>query len=241
MAQKRMFSLTIIDSDTFLDLPLSSQALYFHLSMRADDDGFINNPKRIQRSIGCNDRDLQVLIDNDFVIPFNSGIIVIKHWRMHNYIQKDRYKETVYGDEKSLLKINENNAYSLMDTECIQNVSNLDTQIRIDKIRLDKSSIEKNSKKETLTIPDEILEAWNGFVEMRKRIKKPLTDRAIKLAFNKLINLSNGDYAIQNAILDQSTEHCWSDLYPLKEQSKANNTKQNNISAELNALIEVVE
>ena len=113
MAERRMFSKTIIDSDLFLDMPSSTQCLYFHLSMRADDDGFINNPKRIQRSIGCNDRDLQVLIDNDFVIPFNSGIIVIKHWRMHNYIQNDRYKGTIYNDEKSLLTLDKNNIYNL--------------------------------------------------------------------------------------------------------------------------------
>ncbi len=141
MAQRRMFTLTVVDSDSFLDLPLTAQALYFHLSMRADDDGFINNPKRIQRSIGSTDKDFQLLIDTQFIIPFNSGIIVIKHWRMHNYIQNDRYKGTIYNDEKSLLTLDKNNIYNLTDTECIQDVSKMDTQVRIDKVSIDKSNI----------------------------------------------------------------------------------------------------
>lgn len=123
MAERRMFAKTIIDSDAFLDMPLSSQALYFHLSMRADDDGFINNPKKIQRMIGCGDDDLKLLIAKKFLILFESGVIVIKHWRIHNYIQKDRYKETVYTEEKSLLHFKKNKAYTLCpqsDTKCIQ-------------------------------------------------------------------------------------------------------------------------
>lgn len=103
MAERRMFAKTIIDSDTFLDMPLSTQALYFHLSMRADDDGFINNPRKIQRSIGATDDDLKLLIAKQFTIPFESGVVVIKHWRLHNYIQKDRYKPTIYQDEKAQL------------------------------------------------------------------------------------------------------------------------------------------
>ena len=94
MAERRMFAKTIIDSDAFLDMPLSTQALYFHLSMRADDDGFINNPRKIQRMIGASGDDLKLLLAKSFLIPFDSGIVVIKHWRIHNYIQKDRYKGT---------------------------------------------------------------------------------------------------------------------------------------------------
>ena len=101
MAERRMFAKTIIDSDAFLDMPLSTQALYFHLSMRADDDGFINNPKKIQRMVGCSDDDLKLLCAKNFIIPFESGIVVIKHWRIHNYIRNDRYKPTTYADEKA--------------------------------------------------------------------------------------------------------------------------------------------
>lgn len=135
MAERRMFAKTIIDSDAFLDMPLSTQSLYFHLSMRADDDGFINNPKKIQRMIGASDDDLRLLVAKRFIIPFDSGIVVIKHWRIHNYIQKDRYKETVYKDEKALLSLKENNAYTL-DTGCIQDVSRVDTQVRLGKVRV---------------------------------------------------------------------------------------------------------
>lgn len=145
MAERRMFSQKIIDSDAFLDMPLSTQALYFHLNMRADDDGFINNPKKIQRMIGCGDDDLKLLIAKSFVIVFDTGVIVIKHWKINNYIQKDRYKETLYQDEKAQLTLKENCAYSLMDTDCIQPVSNLDAQVSIGKDRLDKVSIGKDS------------------------------------------------------------------------------------------------
>lgn len=114
-----MFAKTIIDSDAFLDMPLSTQALYFHLSMRADDDGFVNSPKKIAKMIGGSDDELKLLLAKRFILGFDSGIIVIKHWRIHNYIQKDRYKETVYTEEKSLLAVNDNHGYT-MDTECIQ-------------------------------------------------------------------------------------------------------------------------
>ena len=132
MAERRMFAKTIIDSDAFLDMPLSTQALYFHLSMRADDDGFINNPKKIQRMIGGSDDDLKLLALKRFVIPFESGVCVIKHWRIHNYIQKDRYKPTIYHEEKASLVLKKNNAY----TQCIQDVSSLETQVRLGKDRL---------------------------------------------------------------------------------------------------------
>lgn len=113
MADKRMFSKQIIDSDAFLDMPLSSQALYFHLNMRADDDGFVNNPRKIQRMICCGEDDLKLLIAKKFVIPFESGVCVIKHWLIHNYIRKDTYKETVYTDEKMMLAMKENKSYTL--------------------------------------------------------------------------------------------------------------------------------
>lgn len=142
MAERRMFAKTIIDSDTFLDMPLSAQALYFHLSMRADDDGFVNNPKKIQRMIGASDDDCRLLIMKKYVLTFESGVIVIRHWKIHNYIQKDRYKETVYLDEKDHLALDQNNAY----TECIHNVSTLDTQDSIGKVSIDKNIIYNTPK-----------------------------------------------------------------------------------------------
>lgn len=112
MAERRMFAKTIIDSDAFLDMPLSAQALYFHLSMRADDDGFINNPKKIQRMVGASDDDCKLLLMKRFIIAFESGVVVIKHWKIHNYIQKDRYKQTVYIKEMAQLEIKANNSYT---------------------------------------------------------------------------------------------------------------------------------
>ena len=146
MAERRMFSKQIIDSDAFLDLPLSTQALYFHLSMRADDDGFVNNPKKIRRLVGASEDDLNLLIAKSFLIKFETGLVVIKHWKIHNYIQKDRYRPSAYIEEKEMLKIKENKAYSLdvsaMDTECIQDVRV--GKVRIGKDRLGKDSINNN-------------------------------------------------------------------------------------------------
>ena len=140
-----MFAKTIIDSDAFVDMPLSTQALYFHLSMRADDDGFINNPKRIQRMIGCADDDIKLLVAKRFILPFDSGVVVIKHWKIHNYIRNDRYKETVYQDEKAQLALKDNGAYTEMDTDGIpsgnQAVYHLETQVSKGKSK-DRVSIE---------------------------------------------------------------------------------------------------
>ena len=159
MADRRMFSKTIIDSDAFLDMPLSSQALYFHLSMRADDEGFINNPKKIQRMIGASDDDLKILIGKNFLIPFESGIVVVKHWRIHNYIQSDRFKKTVYTEEREQLTVKDNKAYTLNNQPCIQDGYTMDTQVRLGKVSLDKDSIDKDtcsepSKKPMASKPD---------------------------------------------------------------------------------------
>ena len=112
MAEKRMFTMKIIDSDAFLDMPLSSQALYFHLNMRADDDGFVNNPKKIQRMVGASDDDLKLLIAKRFILAYDSGVIVIKHWRMHNTLRKDRYTPTQYTEEMESLLIKDNGSYT---------------------------------------------------------------------------------------------------------------------------------
>lgn len=128
MAQKRMFTMKIVDSDAFLDMPLSTQCLYFHLNMRADDDGFVGNPKRIQRLIGASDDDLKLLIAKRFVLCFDDGVIVIKHWRMHNTIQNDRYTPTAYIDELNSLNIKKNKAYTTNEIECKQNVSKMETK-----------------------------------------------------------------------------------------------------------------
>lgn len=114
-----MFSMKIVDTDAFLDMPLSTQALYFHLAMRADDDGFVSNPKKIIRMLGVQDDELKVLFSKKFILGFENGVIVIKHWKIHNYIQNDRYTPTTYVEELAKLSIKENGGYK-MDTDCIQ-------------------------------------------------------------------------------------------------------------------------
>ena len=340
MAERRMFAKTIIDSDAFIDMPLSTQALYFHLSMRGDDDGFINNPKKIQRMIGASDDDLKMLIVKKFIIPFDSGIVVIKHWKIHNYIRGDRKKETVYPEEMALLMEKENGAYtlkideplliespqetkrqkayresdlpysfeykirqafygkvcpvcncemkgyvdecgiatdihkpsiqhnipiskggkhelgnisvichqcnvSLQDTEtgklnadevikvwdeicaenkCPSNVRQMSgkSQHRLGKDKLGKDSIGKDNDAENPldVLPESVRSAFNDFAKMRKtKLKKPMTDNAVKRMLNKLFSLSTEE-SIQIAILNQSEDNCWLDIYPLKEDKQ---------------------
>ena len=153
MAERRMFAKTIIDSDAFLDMPITSQLLYFHLSMRADDDGFVNKPKSIMRMIGGKDDDIKVLFAKKFLIPFESGVVVIKHWKIHNYIRKDTYTETKYKEEKSLLETDENSAYRLSVTDPLQlrdeSVTGTSTQVRLGKDRLEKDSIDYSNMSES--------------------------------------------------------------------------------------------
>ncbi len=141
-----MFAKTIIDSDAFLEMPISARLLYYDLAMRADDDGFINSPKKIMKMIGATPDDMSILIVRKFIIPFENGIVVIKHWRIHNYIRKDTYNETPYKEERALLEYDENKAYKLKDdssTERVRLVDDTLTQVRIGKDRLGKDRIEK--------------------------------------------------------------------------------------------------
>lgn len=147
MAERRMMSKSIIKSDTFLDMPATTQNLYFHMLLDADDDGFINAPKSIMRMIGAKDDDMKVLAAKQFVIPFESGVVVIKDWKIHNYIQNDRYKPSTLP-ERDLLNIQKDKTYTLkgdvsrMDTECIQTVSI--GKDRLGKVRLGKDRIGKD-------------------------------------------------------------------------------------------------
>jgi hypothetical protein len=164
-----MMSMHIIDTDAFMDMPLSAQALYMHLLIRADDDGFIDNVKKIMRMSGNQDDDLKILFGKNFLIPFESGVCVIKHWRIHNYIQKDRYNATKYTDEMALLSVKKNGGYTL-DTECIQNG---DTG----KVRLGKVSKEQGKKYgelENVSLSDDQYQKLCG------KYGTPATDRLIE-------------------------------------------------------------
>lgn len=142
MANKRMFSLDIVDTDAFLEMPASTQALYFHLAMRADDDGFVGNPKKVQKICGAGEVDYQILCVKRFIIPFEAGICVIKHWKIHNYLRKDTYKETKYVEEKNSLVTKENGAYT--EAVNVPSTSRDESvpQIREGKVREEENSIE---------------------------------------------------------------------------------------------------
>ena len=143
MAQRRMFNKTITNNDNFSEMPDSSQNLYFHLSMNADDDGFVDNWKSIIRMTGHKEDDLKILIAKQYIIPFESGVIVIRHWRLNNYLQKDRITPTNYKEEKALLTTDLNNVYNL-DTKCIHSIEeNSIDKNSIDKKRFVKPTLEQ--------------------------------------------------------------------------------------------------
>lgn len=205
MAKKRMFSLSIIGSDAFLELPLTTQALYFHLNMEADDDGFINNPKRITRLIGAADDDLQHLIDKRFILAFPDGIVVIKHWRMHNTLQSDRYKHTNYAEDFAQLSIKENKSYTFKKTAEISEKSDMETFWKQNgniletewKHSIDKNSIEKkevftnvNTKKESKKEVSQQTEEWfNVFwtAYPNKTNKKESKKRFVKICTSEIL------------------------------------------------------
>lgn len=147
MAERRMFAKTIVTSDAFLDMPPSARCLYFLLAMLADDDGFVNAPNSVMRQAGSTLDDMKLLMAKRFILTFKSGVIVIKHWKIHNLIQKDRYKETTYLEEKALLTLDDKNAYTEADStvypECIQPVSKVEPQVRLGKDSLVQDSVGK--------------------------------------------------------------------------------------------------
>ena len=145
-----MFSLDIVDSDAFLDMPQSSQLLYYHLAMRADDEGFIGNPKRIIRMLGNNEDDLTLLKAKKFVLQFDSGICVIKHWLIHNTIRMDRFHPTTYGKEKSTLYIRENKAYTLSGNDSGNQLATMVTQVKLSKANLSKDKLDRGGSKEPI-------------------------------------------------------------------------------------------
>ena len=221
MGERRMFTRKITESDAFLDMPSSTQMLYFHLAMNADDDGFVNNPKKIQKMCGAADDDFKLLIAKSFVILFDSGIAVIKHWKMHNYIQSDRYKPSDYVEEKSMLGIKKNKAYTLdeskMEIRCIPD------SVKKEKKRKESKKNEEDIEKRKLPYypNDSLLEdAFQEFLLMRKKIKRPLaTKQALTRMMNKIQRLSGGDNELAVKIINQSTDHCWQDVYELKKDS----------------------
>nr|DAP55082.1 MAG TPA: Replication initiation and membrane attachment [Caudoviricetes sp.] len=237
MAQKRMFNNSVVGSDEFLEMPDSSQNLYFHLSMQADDDGFVDKWKSIMRMTGKKEDDLKILIAKSFVIPFDTGVLVIRHWRLNNYLQKDRYKETIYKDEKARLTIDKSNVYNL-DTECIHS---------IDKNRLDKISIDKNSKEKE---QEESESCGDGFQKVSKfyeeniNLLTPYTSKVLEDFTDELgedlviyamqISIENNKRTISyiKAILNNWSRANIKTLAEAKNENQNKNEKKDNIKTE---------
>lgn len=240
MAQRRMFSKKVTDTDTFLDMPLSTQALYFHLNMHADDDGFIDNTKTIQRMIGSSDDDRKLLVAKQFLLPFENGLVVIKDWRVHNYIQGDRYHKTQYINEKSQLIVEENNMY----TRRVQDVSNMDTQVRLGKDRLGKDrknilsgSNEPDSTRIQKSERDQIFETiWklypkksgkaNAKKDFDKAIKSGVDPELIKSKLEEYLKQIKAKQTPQQFIKQGSTwfhQSGWEDEYDFTPEVRQTN------------------
>ena len=245
MAERRMFAKTIIDSDAFLDMSVTARLLYYDLSMRADDDGFVNSPKKIMRMVGASEDDLRMLAMRKFIIPFDNGVVVIKHWRIHNYIRKDRYNETTYSEQKELLEFDENGAYRLIEkqrlTDGIPMVDQRLTQVRLGKDRLVKDNIKKSAEALFDEIEDEELKSlYIDFYEMRKKMKAPMTEKAVKLLINKVGSLEQ-DVERQKTLLNEAILHGWKSVYPLKDNVNARESSQGALSQADRDFIEYLE
>lgn len=199
MAQRRMFSKKIVETDFFMEMSPTAKLLYFYLNMSADDDGFVGNPKTIKLISGATDDDLKILIAKQFIIPFESGVVVIKDWKIHNYIQKDRYNQTQYLDEKKQLLVEENGTY----TKCIQDVSSLDTQVRLGKSkdRLGKSNNNMSDKSDDVIPYSEIISYLNEKTGRSFRTTEA-HKRFIKARWNEDYKLDDFKRVVDNKVAD---------------------------------------
>lgn len=207
MATRRMFSKKITDTDLFLDMPMSAQCLYFHLNMSGDDDGFIGNAKTIRRMIGASEDDLKILMAKEFIIPFESGVVVIKDWKVHNYIRKDRYSETVYKSEKRQLTTNENDQYEVGSPVGLPMVDQRLPQVRLGKDRLGKDRL---GNKETMSSSDEhdripyqeVVSYLNEKTGSKYRYGTAATKKFIKARFAEGFDLEDFKRVIDNKSSD---------------------------------------
>ena len=231
MAQRRMFNKAITNNDNFLEMPSSSQNLYVHLSMNADDDGFIDNWKSIMRMTGNKDDDMKILIAKQYVIPFESGVIAIKHWKLNNYLQKDRYTPTIYQQEIQQLNTDEHNGY-ILDTSCIHS---------IDKLSLEENSLDKISKDENrleiVNSPDgeyekEFEQLWELYPNKKSKKKalgyyinarkKGNTYEEIESGLYNYLDYIKNDKVEVQFIKHGSTwfnQECWNDEYLFREKT----------------------
>ena len=194
-----MFSLGVLETDAFLDMPLSAQALYFHLNLRADDDGFVGNPKRITQSIGANLDDLKLLVAKRFLIAFEDGVIVIKHWRMHNAIKKDRYTETNFTEDLKMLDIKENGAYTLKDVARLENKwsangAQMEQTCSADKIRLDKDRIVEDRLEEVRVGKDKKENEDTNVSSQKKKFTPPTVEEVDDFCYENNLGIDASEF-----------------------------------------------
>jgi len=211
MAQRRMFSMKIVGSDAFLDMPFTSRELYFQMGMYADDDGFVS-PRKIMRMTGAGEDDLKILIAKRFLIPFENGVVVVKHWKMNNELKKDRYTPTQYSEQKDTLYLKENGAYTqdpkqgikLLTEPRKQNVSTLDTQVRLGKVRLGKDS------KQGVELPEWLNQSkWQEWLDYRKERRLTCTETTLSKQI-KFLEIYKNDH---QTIIEKSITNGWQGLF----------------------------
>lgn len=202
MAQRRMFSKKIVETDFFMEMSPTAKLLYFYLNMSADDDGFVGNPKTIKLISGATDDDLKILIAKQFIIPFDSGVIVIKDWKIHNYIRNDRYNETQYLDEKKQLVIAENGTYSKVGIpDVIPTVST--GKDRLGKDRLGKSNNTMSDKSDDVIPYSEILDYLNKKTSRSFR-NVEANKKLIRTRWNEGYKLDDFKAVIDNMVVNWS-------------------------------------
>lgn len=235
MANKRMFSVDVVETDAFLDLPPKTQALYFHLGMRADDDGFVSSPRTIVRTIGCNAGDLKQLEAAGYVISFSSGVLVVTDWKVNNTLKSDRYRKTMFQNELAQLKESTSKRYIFSDVGTTsepswnQNGNRQEPQYREDKDSVDKGRLGEDSKAATAAgAPDfppvdvfttfadgdgELLQALQDYDRMRKEKRKSLTDTMRRSLCQQLDEEFHRCEWVE--IIKQATRQGWLRFYPL--------------------------
>lgn len=259
MANKRMFSVDVVETDTFLDLPPKVQALYFHLGMHADDDGFVSSPRSIMRTIGCASRDLKQLEAAGYVISFDSGVVVVTDWKVNNTLKSDRYRKTMFQNELSQLKESASKRYILFNAGTIlepsrnQNGNRQEPQYSEEKNSVVKDRLEQESKAAAAAgAPDtspmdvfttfadgdgELLQALRDYDQMRKEKRKTLTDTMRRSLCQQLDEEFHRCEWVE--IIKQATRQGWLRFYPL-DKDKPTSTAPEFESAgdQINRIIE---
>ena len=237
---RRMFSDEVTKTDAFLDMPTSSQLLYFHLGMEADDDGFVPSPRMVMRVIGASNDDLKLLFAKKFLLSFENGVCVVKHWRINNQIRKDRYTETTYLKEKGQLYIRENGSYTFTKENALPvpkghflpaRVSSGNQVATIGQPSIGKESIGKERKEKEATPEKVVIPAdgdlsflpdwldagvWYEWAAYRRGIKKKLTEASIKMQI-KFLSQHQSEYKL---IIEQSIMNGWTGLFALKGNAR---------------------